>query len=188
MNKQRCLLVVSGPSGVGKGTVVARLRALHPEIEFSVSATTRAPRAGEADGREYFFLTREQFEEKIARGEMHEYAEYCGRYYGTPRSEVDARIEADTTVVLDIEVQGAANVKRLYPESTLVFLLPPSMEELRARLLGRGTESEEVVEQRLRRAAEEMKLAADYDFTVVNREVDACAEEIYRILQQRQHA
>ncbi len=186
MNKQRCLLVVSGPSGAGKDTVVARLMQLHPEVELSVSATTRAPRAGEVDGVHYYFLTDAQFEEKIARGEMLEYAGYCGRYYGTPRSEVDRRLEAGTTVVLVIEVQGAANIKRLYPESTLIFLMPPSIEELRARLLGRKTETPEAVERRLERAKEEMARAGEYDFTVVNREVDACADEIYQILRARQ--
>lgn len=186
MNKQRCLLVVSGPSGAGKDTVVARLMQLHPEVELSVSATTRTPRAGEVDGVHYYFLTDAQFEEKIARGEMLEYAGYCGRYYGTPRSEVDRRLEAGTTVVLVIEVQGAANIKRLYPESTLIFLMPPSIEELRARLLGRKTETPEAVERRLERAKEEMARAGEYDFKVVNREVDACADEIYQILRARQ--
>ena len=186
MNKQRCLLVVSGPSGAGKDTVVARLMQMHPEIEISVSATTRAPRAGEVEGVNYYYLTDEAFETKIARGEMLEYAGYCGRYYGTPKSEVDGRLDAGITVVLVIEVQGAANVKRIYPESTLIFLMPPSIEELRARLLGRGTESAEAVERRLERAKEEMAHAGEYDFTVVNREIDACAEEIWRILCARQ--
>ncbi len=186
MNKQRCLLVVSGPSGVGKDTVVTRLRALHPEIEFSVSATTRAPRAGEAHGKNYYYITREQFEEKIARGEMLEHTVYCGCYYGTPRSEIDRRMDTGTTVALVIEVEGAANIKRIYPESTLIFLKPPSLEELRARLRGRGTESDEVIEKRLKRAQEELTFAANYDFTVVNHDVDACAEEIYRILRARQ--
>ena len=186
MNKQRGLLVVSGPSGVGKDTVVSRLRELHPEIEFSVSATTRAPREGEKDGREYYFLQTEQFEGKIERGEMLEYTNYCGKYYGTPRSEVDKRLDAGTSVVLVIEVEGGANIKRLYPESTLIFLMPPSIEELRARLQGRGTESDEAIERRLQRAQEEMTHAPEYDFTVVNHKVDACVEEIYRILRQRQ--
>ena len=136
MNKQRYLLVVSGPSGAGKDTVVSRMMQKHPEIEISVSATTRAPRAGETDGENYYFLTNEQFEAKIDRGEMLEYVNYCGKYYGTPKSEVDARLDRGTTVVLVIEVVGAANIKKLYPESTLIFIMPPSMDELRARLRG----------------------------------------------------
>ena len=184
-NKQRYLLVVSGPSGAGKDTVVSRMMQKHPEIEISVSATTRAPRAGETDGENYYFLTNEQFEEKIDRGEMLEYVNYCGKYYGTPKSEVDARLDRGTTVVLVIEVVGAANIKKLYPESTLIFIMPPSMDELRARLRGRGTESEEAIAGRLKRAEEELPYAREYDFSVENRDVDACADEI-RILKQRQ--
>ena len=163
MNKQRYLLVVSGPSGAGKDTVVSRMMQKHPEIEISVSATTRAPRAGETDGENYYFLTNEQFEKKIDRGEMLEYVNYCGKYYGTPKSEVDGRLDRGTTVVL-----------------------PPSMDELRARLRGRGTESEEAIVGRLKRAEEELPYAREYDFSVENRDVDACADEIYRILKQRQ--
>lgn len=185
MNKQRNLLVVSGPSGAGKDTVVSRMMQKHPEIQISVSATTRAPRAGEVDGKSYYFLTNDQFEEKIAHGEMLEYVNYCGEYYGTPKSEVDNRLENDIPVVLVIEVLGAANIKKLYPESTLVFILPPSMEELRARLLGRGTESEESVERRLKRAEEELPHAREYDFSVENRNVDTCADAIYEILKKR---
>ena len=159
MNKQRYLLVVSGPSGAGKDTVVSRMMQKHPEIEISVSATTRAPRAGETDGENYYFLTNEQFEAKIDRGEMLEYVNYCGKYYGTPKSEVDARLDRGTTVVLVIEVVGAANIKKLYPESTLIFIMPPSMDELRARLRGRGTESEEAIAGRLKRAEEELPYA-----------------------------
>ena len=177
MNKQRYLLVVSGPSGAGKDTVVSRMMQKHPEIEISVSATTRAPRAGETDGENYYFLTNEQFEAKIDRGEMLEYVNYCGKYYGTPKSEVDARLDRGTTVVLVIEVVGAANIKKLYPAS---------MDELRARLRGRGTESEEAIAGRLKRAEEELPYAREYDFSVENRDVDACADEIYRILKQRQ--
>ena len=154
--------------------------------EISVSATTRAPRAGETDGENYYFLTNEQFEAKIDRGEMLEYVNYCGKYYGTPKSEVDARLDRGTTVVLVIEVVGAANIKKLYPESTLIFIMPPSMDELRARLRGRGTESEEAIAGRLKRAEEELPYAREYDFSVENRDVDACADEIYRILKQRQ--
>ena len=136
MNEQRRLLVVSGPSGAGKDTVVKYLMEAHPEIEISVSATTRAMRPGEAEGVNYYYMTNAQFEEKLARGEILEHVNYCGKYYGTPKSEVDRRIAAGTTVVLVIEVVGAANIKRMYPESTLVFILPPSMEELAARLRG----------------------------------------------------
>ena len=185
MNKQRCLLVVSGPSGAGKDTVVNRMREKHPEIELSVSATTRAPRPGEAEGESYYFLTNEAFEGKIERGEMLEYVHYCDKYYGTPKAEVDRRLDEGRTVVLVIEVVGAGNIKRLYPECTLVFILPPSLDELRARLLGRGTESGTVVEKRLARAEEELRYAREYDFSIVNDDADRCAEELYTILKQR---
>lgn len=186
MNKQRCLLVVSGPSGAGKDTVVKRLMELHPEIEISVSATTRSPRPGETDGADYYFLQKEQFEQKIAQDEMLEYVNYCGNYYGTPKAEVDRRLEQGVTVVLVIEVVGAGNMKRLYPESTLVFIMPPSLEELGRRLRGRGTEAETAVQKRLARAAEELEQVHAYDFSVINDDVDRCAEELYEILRRRQ--
>ena len=127
MNKERHLLVVSGPSGAGKDTVVRRMMEKYPEIELSVSATTRAPRNGEKEGIDYYFMTNETFEQKIERGEMLEYVHYCDRYYGTPKSEVDRRLDAGIPVVLVIEVIGAANIKKLYPDSTLVFIMPPSL-------------------------------------------------------------
>lgn len=186
MNKERYLLVVSGPSGAGKDTVVNRLLQKHPELEVSVSATTRLPREGEEEGVNYFFMSREQFEQKIARGEMLEYVDYCGHYYGTPKSEVDKRIAAGITVVLVIEVVGAANIKRMYPDSTLVFIMPPSVEELGRRLRARGTEDAEVVARRMARASEEMARAGEYDFSVVNDEVERCADALYDIIRQRQ--
>ncbi len=186
MNKQRRLLVVSGPSGAGKDTVIAALIKKHPDIVLSVSATTRKPRMGEADGVNYFFLTHKQFQEKIFRSEMLEYASYCDNYYGTPKSEVDERINNDITVVLVIEVQGAANIKSQYPECTTVFISPPSMDELANRLRGRGTESEDAVEGRLKRAREEMALAENYDYRVVNQQIEKCADDIYEILKERQ--
>ena len=154
MNKERHLLVVSGPSGAGKDTVVRRMMEKYPEIELSVSATTRAPRNGEKEGIDYYFMTNETFEQKIERGEMLEYVHYCDRYYGTPKSEVDRRLDAGIPVVLVIEVIGAANIKKLYPDSTLVFIMPPSLEELSRRLHGRGTEPEGVIQKRLARAQE----------------------------------
>ena len=156
MNKQRHLLVVSGPSGAGKDTVVRRMMEKYPEIEISVSATTRLPREGEKDGVDYYFLSVDALEEKIQRGEMLEYVHYCDRYYGTPKSEVDRRLEVGTTVVLVIEVIGAANIKKMYPDCTLIFIMPPSLEELSRRLHGRGTESEEAIQKRLLRAKEEI--------------------------------
>ncbi len=185
MNKQRNLLVVSGPSGAGKDTVVGRMMERHPEIEISVSATTRAPRQGEQDGVNYYYMTNEQFEQKIEQCEMLEYVKYCDKYYGTPKSEVDKRLDAGIPVVLVIEVIGAGNIKKMYPESTLVFVAPPSMEELRSRLCGRGTETPEKIECRMKRAQEEMQYADAYDFQVVNDSIDECAEEIYAILKKR---
>lgn len=188
MNEQRFLLVVSGPSGSGKDTVVNLLMQNHPEIELSVSATTRAPRPGEQNGCHYHFVAKEEFERYIANGELLEYANYVGNYYGTLKSEVDKRIARSVTCVLIIEVEGAANIKKSYPDCTAVFLLPPSMQELERRLRGRGTESEERIQERLARAAEEIKLAETgiYDFTLVNEDAQRCAEELYTLLKQRQ--
>ena len=185
-NKARYLLVISGPSGAGKDTVVAHLRTKHPEIEISVSATTRPMREGEAEGVNYYYISQQAFEQKIAEGEMLEYANYCGNYYGTPKSEVDEHIENSTTVVLVIEVQGAGNIKKMYPQCTTVFVCPPSLAELESRLRGRGTESEESIARRMQRAQEEMEMASQYDFQVTNDDIDACAQRIYDILQQRQ--
>ena len=186
MNQERYLVVVSGPSGAGKDKVVRRLRQEHPEIEFSVSATTRAMRPGEQDGVDYHYMSPAEFERRIASGEILEYTRYCGNYYGTPKSEVDRRIAAGRTVVLVIEVEGAANIKRIYPGATTVFIRPPSIEELEHRLRSRGTETEDGIRRRLARAAEELRLAGGYDAQVVNDTVEGCAQELYEAICARQ--
>lgn len=186
MNRERYLLVVSGPAGSGKDTVVQRMIAEHPGIECSVSATTRPPRAGEVDGKHYFFLSREEFDAKGRAGQLLESACYVDNCYGTLRSEVERRIEAGVSCVLVIEVEGAANIKRQYPECTTVFIRPPSMQELERRLRGRGTEGEEELQKRLARAREELQMADDYDFSVVNDDAGVCAEQLYNILMRRQ--
>lgn len=186
MDDNRFLLVVSGPSGCGKDTVVRDLIEHHLNIELAVSATTRTPRDDEQDGLDYFFITREDFEARIARGEFAEYTQYVSNYYGTLKSQIAERVRRGVTCVLVIEVEGAANIRALYPGCTTVFVLPPSMEELERRLRNRGTEAEERLIRRLLRAKEEMELADAYDFHVFNDDAHRCAEEIYDILKQRQ--
>lgn len=185
MRNEKCLFVVSGPAGVGKDTVVSAMRKAHPEIEKTVSATTRAPRPGEVDGVSYHFCTVAEFERRQAEGGVLESNFYCGNYYGTLRSEVDKRLEDGKVVVLVIDVNGAANIKRLYPGATTVFICPPSAEELEARLRGRGTETEESLADRLARAREELALAPGYDARLTNVTVEQCAEALYALIRER---
>ncbi|MCI6082904.1 guanylate kinase [bacterium] len=185
MNEEKYLFVVSGPSGTGKDTVVHALLEQHPELHKTVSATTRARRGEEQDGRDYHFLTVPQFEAQIAQEGLVEHACYCGNYYGTLKSEVEPFIQAGTPVILVIEVQGAGNIKRLYPGATTIFLMPPTMEELERRLRSRGTDSEQAIQNRLRRAEAEISLSADYDEHVVNDVVETCAAEIYDIIREK---
>ena len=175
------LIVLSGPSGSGKGTVRTALNEME-DFAFSVSATTRAPRAGETDGVHYHFTTHEIFEEKIKNGEMLEYTTYNGNYYGTEFSEVLSAVESGRNLILEIEVEGAMNVKRIYPEAVLIMLLPPDFKEQEKRLRGRGTEDEAVILGRLERTHAEMKYLPRYDYVVYNREIDACAKEILAIV------
>ncbi len=182
MNQKGLLLVVSGPSGCGKGTVLSQVFAKQPNTYYSVSATTRAPRPGEVDGVQYHFLTKEAFEEKIAAGQMLEYAQYAGNYYGTPAQAVDAQLAEGKNVVLEIEVQGAKQVKQRRPEAVMIFIMPPSMKELRRRLTDRGTESQEVIQRRMETARQEMPQAKDYDYIVFNDTVEEAAEDICAIL------
>ncbi len=176
------LIVVSGPSGAGKSTVIRKMMAGREDIRFSVSATTRAPRDGEGDGKDYFFLTREQFEQMIREGAFLEHAQYVGNYYGTPAAPVLENLKNGISVILDIEVQGASNVRRAMPEAVTVFLAPPSFEALETRLRGRGLDSEEKIRQRLERAREEYSEIPKYDYIVINDDVNEAAEELAAIL------
>ena len=175
------MFVISGASGVGKGTVLARIMQARKDLTFSVSATTRPPRPGEQDGREYYFLDRARFEEMICSGEFLEYDEHAANYYGTPRRQAEEKMERGH-VLLDIEPNGAAAVKRSAPEATLIFIMPPSMEELERRLRGRGDTSEEQIAMRLERAVWEMEQRSWYNYVVVNDDADRCAEEILKII------
>ena len=180
--KKRVLFVFSGPSGVGKGTLKAKLiEEFGEEIAFSVSATTRGPREGEIDGKDYFFITRQEFEARIANQDFLEHAEFAGNLYGTPKPYVVKLLEQGKNVLLEIEVQGAMQVKASMPECVSVFILPPSEEELEHRLRGRGTETEEKVLARLETAKRELKFADRYDYRVVNNDLDTAYAELRAI-------
>ena len=182
------LVVLSGPSGTGKGTVIRKLLEDNPQVRLSVSATTRNPREGEQHGEHYFFLTREEFESLIAKDAVLEYAEYCGRYYGTPKDPVEEWRNEGNDVLLEIEVQGGEQVKKKCPDCGTIVLLPPSVEELENRLRGRGTENEETIQKRLTTAKEELKQADCYDYNVVNTDVAEAAAEIMEILRKERAA
>lgn len=175
------LIVLSGPSGCGKGTMVAEILK-RGDCAVSISATTRAPREGEENHVAYHFITRDEFEARIAQNGLFEYTEYCGNYYGTPRAEVEQMRETGKHVILEIEVDGAFQIRKLCPEAILVFTIPPSMEELRRRLRKRGTESEEVIEQRIARAKEELPLAKQYDYVVLNDALEDAVADFGAIL------
>ena len=176
------LIVLSGPSGVGKSTVIAELLGQRQDIHFSVSFTTRKPRVGEANGVNYNFVERDEFERMIDDGELLEHAEYVNNYYGTSLKVIQEKLDAGVDVLLDIEVQGAAKVRSKCPDAVLIFIIPPSFEELSRRLRGRNTDSEEVIAGRLQKAREEYKQIPKYDYLVVNDKVSAAAEEIISIL------
>jgi guanylate kinase len=177
------LTVLSGPSGVGKGTVVARVRELFPHVWVSLSCTTRAPRAGETDGVEYRFVSVEQFAQLVRDGELLEHAEFAGNFYGTPRAPVLERLAAGTPTLLEIELQGARQVRQAMPEAYLVFLAPPSWAELERRLAARGTESPDVVADRLARARVEMAAEREFDAVVVNDDVGRAAAELVALIE-----
>ncbi|MBQ9747981.1 MAG: guanylate kinase [Clostridia bacterium] len=183
MNKRGLLFVISGPAGSGKGTIVSRVRELAP-FDFSVSATTRAPRPGEIDGVHYHYMTKDAFRAKIAAGEMFEYAEYVGNLYGTPKQAVEDALDAGKNIILEIDAQGAMQVKDKMPEAILIFILPPDYETLVARIRGRGTETEDVIAERMQKAHTELGYFERYDYVVVNETggVEQAAENVIAIL------
>lgn len=183
MNNKGILVVVSGFSGAGKGTVMKELLKRYDNYALSVSVTTRLPRPGEEDGREYFFRTKEEFEQLIREDALIEYARYVDNYYGTPRSYVEQKLAEGKDVILEIEIQGAMKVKERNPETLLVFVTPPTVEELKRRLEGRGTEEADVIASRMSRAAEEAEGMDAYDYVLVNDDLEECVERMHEIIQ-----
>lgn len=183
LEKKGILIVVSGFSGAGKGTLMKELLKKYPDdYALSISATSRKPREGEQEGVEYFFKTREEFEKMIEGEELVEYAQYLGNYYGTPKAYVEEQLEAGKDVILEIEIQGALKIKEKFPQTVLMFVTPPSAEELKNRLVGRGTEDMETIERRLSRAVEEAEGIEAYDYLVVNDILELCVEEMHQII------
>lgn len=184
MKKRGVLTVVSGFSGAGKGTLMKSLLAKY-EYGLSISATTRKPREGEVHGREYFFLSKEEFENMIDEEAFIEWAQYVGNYYGTPRAYVEEQLDAGKNVILEIEIQGAINVRKMFPEALLIFVTPPTAQELKSRLVGRGTETMEVIEKRMKRALEECPYMKQYDTIAVNDDLEVCVEEIHELIERK---
>lgn len=176
------LFVVSAPAGCGKDTILEKAFAKEINLCYSVSATTRAMRTGETEGISYYFKSREEFEKMIAEGELLEHTEYCGNYYGTPKRTVEDALALGQNVVLKIEIEGAENVKKLIPEAVLIFILPPSMEELSRRLHKRGTEDEETIAKRLKQAEKEISFAKNYDYIIVNDDLDEAVRDLVSIV------
>jgi len=183
MKHEGILVVVSGFSGAGKGTLMKQLVKTYDNYALSVSMTTRDARPGEEEGKDYFFVSRERFERAIAEKGLIEYAGYCGHYYGTPREYVERQLAGGKDVILEIEIQGALKIKKQYPTALLLFVMPPDIKELRRRLSGRGTETEEVIGARLSRAREEAEGIEEYDYLVINDDLERCAEEMHMLIQ-----
>jgi guanylate kinase len=176
------LIVFCGPSGVGKGTILKVAKERNNNIRYSVSATTRNPRQGEVDGESYFFKSVSEFKSMIENNELVEWVEYCGNYYGTPKKYIQDTLSQGFNVVLEIEVEGAVNIKKMYPDAVTIFVLPPTFEELKNRLKGRGTENIEVIEKRLSRAKEELKIVGKFDYIIINDDIDNAANDLNNIL------
>ncbi len=177
------LIVMSGFSGAGKGTLMKRLLNDYDNYAFSVSMTTRSPRVGEVDGKDYFFVTREAFEETIKNEGLVEYAEYCGNYYGTPKAYVDEQLKQGKNVILDIEVQGAMQIKEKFPDALMLFVIPPSIEVLLKRLRARGTETEEVIQRRITQARTECTYMDRYEYLVINDDLDVAVKDMHSMVE-----
>lgn len=182
MKPKGVLLVLSGPSGAGKGTICHKLREKRNDLSYSVSATTRSPRKGEVDGKDYFFITIDRFKEMIANDEMLEYAEIYGNYYGTPKPYVMNILDQGKDVLLEIDPQGALQIKKHFPDAIFVFIVPPSLDELTKRIYNRGTDSEEVIKRRLSAATSELEYASKYDYIIVNDEVEKATNKVSNII------
>lgn len=182
MERKGILLVVSGFSGAGKGTLMKSLVEAYDNYALSISMTTRKPREGEENGKAYFFVEESVFLEKIKEDKVIEYAQYCGNYYGTPKEYVEEMLHQGKDVILEIEIQGALKVKEKYPDALLLFIMPPSAEELKRRLVGRGTETEEVISQRMLRAAEEAEGIEVYDYILINDKLEDCVRELHNLV------
>ena len=182
MNRKGIIIVVSGFSGAGKGTIMKALTAKYDQYALSVSATTRSPREGEVNGREYFFITNEEFEKLIEEDGLIEHAKYVNHYYGTPRKYVEDKLAQGIDVILEIEIQGALQIKKQYPDAVLLFVMPPSAQELEKRLRGRGTETDDVIRQRLNRAVEESVGIENYDYIVINDKLEDSVENVHKII------
>jgi len=180
--KSGLLVVVSGPAGVGKGTVVSRAREKNDDIVYSVSATSRKPRPGEIDGVNYYFVSRERFREMIRKKELLEWVEYCGNFYGTPKAYVEDQLKKGHIVLLEIEVMGAGNIKKQYPECVSIFIAPPDLDELKKRITSRGTEPPDVIEERMHKAEKEMEHMSEYDYVVINDTVENASDKLLEIL------
>ncbi len=185
MGRKGILVVVSGFSGVGKGTLMKLLTERYGQYALSISATTRAPREGEEDGREYFFRTKEEFEQLIGEDRLIEYACYCGNYYGTPRDYVEDQIDQGRDVILEIELQGALKIREKYPDALLLFVMPPDAQTLAQRLSGRGTEDAAVIHARMQRAVEESAEVEKYDYMIINDDLEESMEEVHRLIESQ---
>ena len=185
LNRKGLLLVVSGPSGAGKGTICKALLNKNDQIKLSVSATTRKPRNGEVHGVNYFFIEKEEFTKMVENGEFLEHAQIYDNFYGTPKAAIIECLEKGQDVILEIEMQGARQIKEVYPEGVFIFVLPPSLEELKSRIVGRGTETMEVINSRLARAFEEAKGMPEYDYILVNDQLEECVDRMHGIIQSQ---